>query len=136
SGRVEYVRTLAFTWWDAGRAVAVFWAGFARLALVLLGHAWGLVRFGFVLAGRALREMVASPAAALDWTARRYFKPGVPWVAFLLSLGWSALEACGFTFTLRPTLREVLPDHTDTAPKHAQGPQIRYALLILLVADR
>lgn len=134
SARIEYVRTLAFTWWDAGRAVAVFWAGFARLAVVLLGHAWGLVRFGFVLAGRALREMVASPAAALDWTARRYFKPGVPWVAFLLILAWSALEAGVFTFTLRPTLSEVLHDLTGTAPNPALVTPILYALLFMLIA--
>ncbi|HEY8470358.1 MAG TPA: hypothetical protein VIL18_11980 [Longimicrobiales bacterium] len=134
SGRIAYLRALAFGWWDAGRAVWIYWVGFVRLGVVLVGHLWGLVRFGFILAGRALREMVASPFAALDWTARRYFKPGVPWVAFLMILAWSALEAGVFTFTLRPTLTEVLHDLTGTPPNPMVLTPILYALLFMLIA--
>ena len=30
--------------------------------------------------------MVRSPFSLLDWTTRRYFQPGVPWIAFLVLL--------------------------------------------------
>jgi hypothetical protein len=45
----------------------------------------------------------------LDATSRR---PGVPWVAVVLLIVWSAVEATIFTFTLRPTMSELLSDLT------------------------
>ena len=46
--------------------------------------------------------------AMVDATSRR---PGVPW-ALLLLMVWSAVEATIFTFTLRPTMSELLSDLT------------------------
>lgn len=134
SGRAAYIRTLAFGWWDAGRGVAVFWGGVARFLLVAVGLLWSTVRYLFVLAGKIIGQLFATPAAALDWTARRYFKPGVPWVAFVLILGWSALEALVFTFTLRPTMYEVLYDLTGAPPNPAFMTPILFMLLFLLIA--
>ncbi len=134
SGRTVYVRTVAFAWWDAGRGVSLYWAGLARLALVVVGLVWGALRFSVVLVGKLIRSLFATPAAALDWTARRYFKPGVPWVAFVLILGWSALEGAVFTFTLRPTMSEVLYDLTGSPPNPALLTPILFMLLFLLIA--
>ena len=39
-----------------------------------------------------------------------------PWLAFLLLLLWSAIEATIFTFTLRPTMNELLADLTGFEP--------------------
>ncbi len=46
--------------------------------------------------------------AMLDATSRR---PGVPW-AFVLLIVWCAVEGTIFTFTLRPTMSELLSDLT------------------------
>ncbi|MEJ2679614.1 MAG: hypothetical protein P8174_11150, partial [Gemmatimonadota bacterium] len=62
------------------------------------------------------------------------FKPGVPWVAFVLILGWSALEGAVFTFTLRPTISEVLYDLTGAPPNPAVLTPILFMLLFLLIA--
>ncbi|HEX7050410.1 MAG TPA: hypothetical protein VF188_09435 [Longimicrobiales bacterium] len=132
--RGEYLRTLALTWWDAGRTVWLFWVGFARLTIVLLGWVWGTLRYGTLLLIRIARELVASPFAALDWTSRRYFKPGVPWLAFLLTVLWSAIEASIFTFTLRPTLSEVFYDLTGTATHPAVITPILFLFLFMLIA--
>ncbi|MEJ2677530.1 MAG: hypothetical protein P8174_00480 [Gemmatimonadota bacterium] len=134
SGRTTYVRSVAFTWWDAGRGVSLYWAGLARLALVLVGLVWGGLRFVVVLIGKLIKSLFATPAAALDWTARRYFKPGVPWLAFVLILGWSALEGAVFTFTLRPTISEVLYDLTGAPPNPALLTPILFMLLFMLIA--
>src|SRR3989441_9549284 len=56
-----------------------------------------------------LKGAVTSPLAMLDATSRR---PGVPWPAFFMLLVWSAVEATIFTFTLRPTMSELLADLT------------------------
>jgi len=47
--------------------------------------------------------------AMLDATSRR---PGVPWVALVLLIVWCGIEATIFTFTLRPTMSELLSDLT------------------------
>jgi len=134
SGRVAYIRSMAFAWWDAGRGVALYWAGLVRLGLVVVNLAWALLRYTVVLLGKLVRSAFTAPAAALDWTARRYFKPGVPWVAFVLTLAWSALEGIVFTFTLRPTIYEVLYDLTGAPPSDAFLTPILFLLLFLLIA--
>ncbi|HEX6939721.1 MAG TPA: hypothetical protein VF158_09945 [Longimicrobiales bacterium] len=134
AGRGQYLRTLALAWWDAGRTVWLFWVGFGRLGLVLLGWIWSSIRHGAALVLHVVRQLLASPFAALDWTSRRYFKPGVPWLAFLLTLIWSAVEATIFTFTLQPTLTEVFYDLTGTAANPAVVAPVLFLFLFLLVS--
>ena len=134
SGRGAYLRTVAFSWWDAGRGVAVYWAGVARFVLLAAGLLWSGVRYAVVVLLRVARSVFSTPAAALDWTAKRYFKPGVPWLAFVLILAWAALEAAIFTFTLRPTMYEVLYDITGAPPSTVLLSGILYAFLFLLIA--
>lgn len=134
SERGPYLRTLAFSWWDVGRGIAVYWAGVAKFVLLAGGLAWAGIRYAVAVTLRVARSLITTPAAALDWTAQRYFKPGVPWLAFVLILAWSALEAGVFTFTLRPTLFEVLYDLTGAPPSIGVLTGILYALLFLLIA--
>ena len=134
SGRGDYLRTLAFSWWDAGRGVAVFWAGIVRFLLMAGGLVWAGIRYAFAVVLRVIKSLFTAPAAAMDWTARSYFKPGVPWLAFVLIIGWSALEAGVFTFTLRPTMYEVLYDLTGAPPNAVVLTSVLYALLFLLIA--
>lgn len=134
SGRGAYVRTLAFSWWDAGRGIAVYWAGLVKFVLLAAGLLWSGVRYSVVVVLRVAGSLFTTPAAALDWTAKRYFKPGVPWLAFVLILGWAALEAAIFTFTLRPTMYEVLYDITGAPPSTLLLSGILYAFLFLLIA--
>jgi len=112
SGRGGFLTVLLLSWWDAGRMIWFYWAGLVRLAVVLLGWIWNLVRLAGSLVWRLLKFLVTRPFALLDWGTRQYFQPGVPWVAFLFLLLWSALEATIFTFTLRPTVTELLADIT------------------------
>jgi len=134
AGRGRYLQTLILAWWDAMRTVWLFWVGLIRLCIVCLGWIWGAIRHGGALLFHILRQVLASPFAALDWTARRYFKPGVPWLAFLLTLLWSAVEATIFTFTLQPTLSEVFYDLTGTAANPAIVGPLLFLFLFLLVS--
>jgi hypothetical protein len=112
SGRGAFLGALLMAWWDAGRMTWFFWAGLARFLFVLVGWVWGLIRLAGALLMRLVRFLFTRPFALLDWATKQYFQPGVPWLAFLFILFWSALEATIFTFTLRPTLSEVLADLT------------------------
>ena len=112
SGRGGFLTVLLLSWWDAGRMIWFYWAGLVRVGVVLLGWIWNLLKLAASLLWRLLRFLVTRPFALLDWGTRQYFQPGVPWVAFLFLLLWSALEATIFTFTLKPTIAELLADIT------------------------
>ena len=112
SGRGAFLTVLLMSWWDAGRMMWFYWAGLVRLVVVLLGWIWNLLKLVGSLLWRLLKFIVTRPFALLDWTTRQYFQPGVPWLAFLFILFWSALEATIFTYTLRPTIMELLADIT------------------------
>ena len=119
ANRVRFVTTMAFGWWDLGRSIWFFWVGVVRVLVLLVGWVWGLLRMAWRFVIHALRTMIESPFVVLDWTSRRYFQPGVPWIAFLLILGWSALEGTIFTYTLQPTMMEVLSNITGFDPNPA-----------------
>jgi hypothetical protein len=63
---------------------------------------------------------------------KSYSQPGVPWIAFLMLIFWCFLEAVIFTFTLFPTVSEVLADLGG-----AEAPQyvvpILYLFLLMLI---
>jgi hypothetical protein len=100
---------LLMSWWDGGRMAWFYWAGIVRFLVMIVGWAWGLLKLGVQLVWGTMKGAVTSPLAMLDATSRR---PGVPWPAFFLLVVWSAIEATIFTFTLRPTMAELLADLT------------------------
>jgi len=109
SGRGRFLAAILMCWWDAVRMAWFYWFGLVRFLLVFVGWIWGLLRLGVSLMWRTLKNLVTSPFALLDSTSRQ---PGVPWIAFVLLVFWSAIEATIFTFTLRPTMAELLADLT------------------------
>lgn len=110
SNRGHFLISLVGVWWEAGRSIWLFWVGFVRFLWVLVGWAWGLFRLSIELFFKGLRRAFVTPFAMMDWMGRKYFKPGVPWIAFVMTLAWSALEALIFTFTLLPTVTEIFYD--------------------------
>lgn len=106
---VTLLQSVLMAWWDALRMVWFYWAGLAKFLLLLVGWLWGLLKLGVQIVWGTLKGAITSPLAMLDATSRR---PGVPWAAFVLLLIWSAVEATIFTFTLRPTMAELLADLT------------------------
>jgi len=100
---------ILMSWWDGLRMAWFYWAGLVRFLVVLVGWVWGMLKLGVQLVWGTLKGAVTSPLAMLDATSRR---PGVPWPAFFLLVVWSAIEATIFTFTLRPTMAELLTDLT------------------------
>jgi hypothetical protein len=133
SGRGGFITALLMSWWDAGRMVWFYWAGMVRVAVALVGWLWGLLRFSVQMIAKSIVGFFQSPLALLDWTSRKYFKPGVPWLAFLLLLLWSGVEGTIFTFTLMPTLSEMLAGLTGLEPNpRVMGPLLWVFLFMLI----
>jgi hypothetical protein len=133
SRRGRFVTTLTITWWDAGRSIWLYWAGLVRVGVVLVGWIWELLRVAARLVAEAVKGVLRSPLTAMDWTTRNYFKPGVPWVAFLALLLWCAVEATIFMYTLSPTLTEVLAGITGFEPNPVLMAPILWIFLFLLI---
>ena len=112
SARGSFLTSMLSAWWDAGRTIWFFWAGMVRLGVVLVGWIKNLISLSFSI----LKSAFQSPLNFLDWTSRNYFKPGVPWIAFLGLMVWGVIEALIFTYTLRPTMTEVLAGITGFEP--------------------
>ncbi len=112
SARGSFLTSMLSAWWDAGRTIWFFWAGMVRVGVVLVGWIKNLISLSFSI----LKSAFQSPLNFLDWTSRNYFKPGVPWVAFLGLMVWGVIEALIFTYTLRPTMTEVLAGITGFEP--------------------
>jgi hypothetical protein len=133
SGRGYFLTALLMSWWDVGRMAWFYWAGMARFLVVCIGWFFSGIKAFFRLLWSAIKGAMESPFALLDWTSRRYFKPGVPWLAFLLLLLWSVIEATIFTFTLRPTMNELLSDLTGFTPNPIMLSTLLFMFLFFLV---
>lgn len=108
SGRVDLVKLVLLAWWDAALAIWMYWVGLGRFAAVIVGWALTLARLALKLAAETVRQIVMLPFTMTGRMTQSYFQPGVPWIAFLLLVFWCLLEAMIFTYTLLPTVTEVL----------------------------
>jgi hypothetical protein len=133
SNRREFLIALVMLWWETGRSIWLFWVGVARFVWEMVGWAWGLLRLAAELAFKSLRLVAGTPFAFMDWLGRKYFKPGVPWLAFLLTIAWCALEALIFTYTLLPTVGEVFFDLAGIEARQIMAP-ILFMFLFVVIA--
>jgi len=132
SGRVKFITLILLGWWDALRAVWLFWVGLIRAAAVSVGWCFALGRLALKLSIEAVRQIIFLPFAMTGRMTQSYFQPGVPWVAFLLLIFWCMLEALIFTYTLFPTVSELLADIVGVEASRFTGP-VLYAFLVLLI---
>src|SRR6266403_330018 len=106
SGRAQFIPTMMLTWWDAVRAVWLYWVGMFRLVGVALG--W-VVTFGTFVAKLVLeviRQIALMPFTMTGRMTQSYFTPGVPWIAFVMLIFWCALEAAIFSYTLMDAVQK------------------------------
>lgn len=132
SHRVTFCTALLLAWWDAARAVWLYWVGLVRVVVIALGWLFAFVRFGVRFVGEVLRQIVLAPFALTGRMTQSYFQPGVPWVAFLMLVFWCLLEAVIFTYTLYPTVSEVLADLVAAEPPPLTG-TVLYLFLFTLI---
>src|SRR5688572_7364931 len=133
SARLQFVSALLLTWWDAARAVWLYWVGLVRLVAVVLG--WLTVLAGFTRRTviHAVRHLISMPFLMNGRVSDRYFQPGVPWIAFVGLLLWSFLEAAVLAHVLFPPITEILTDLAETqAFIHVVGPTLFVSLFILI----
>jgi hypothetical protein len=132
SGRIELLRMLLLGWWDTAFAMWMYWVGLGRFVIVVAGWLFTLGRLALNLAAEAMKQLVLLPFKMTGQMTQTYFQPGVPWIAFLLLIFWCVLESTIFTYTLMPTVTEVLAGITGSDPSVMTG-TILYMFLLLLI---
>ncbi len=135
SKRIHFAQKMLFAWWDAARAVMLYWVGIVRFVWVAVGWILTLIRLALRLVMETLRQIVVAPFSMTGRLSRSYFQPGVPWVAFLMLVFWCALEATIFTYTLFPTVSEVLGDLVGVDLPGYSGTVLFLFLLMLILGS-
>jgi len=133
ASRVRYVSMMLLAWWDAARAVWLYWVGVGRVAAVAVGWAVSLVALAMRLVVSSVRQMVSIPLTMSGRVTQTYFQPGVPWVAFVMLLCWCVLEATVFTYTMIPTVSVVLSDLAGETEPARVTTGLLFVFLLLMV---
>ena len=135
SHRREFLTALVMLWWEVGRSIWLFWVGFIRFAWMLVGWTWGLLKLSLSLSFKAIRFVFLTPFAFMDWLGRKYFKPGVPWFAFVLTIAWCALESVIFTYALLPLVSEVFYDLSGVEARNVIAPILFFFLFAVITGS-
>ena len=135
SGRREFLTALVMLWWEVGRSIWLYWVGFVRFFWMLVGWIWGLVKLSLSLFVKAIRYVFLTPFAFMDWLGRKYFKPGVPWFAFLLTIAWCALESLIFTYALLPLVSDVFYDLSGVEARNVIAPILFFFLFAVITGS-
>lgn len=130
TGRSRFVSAVLLAWWDAAFAVWLYWVGLARAAMVTAGWLLALSNLAVQLGVALVRHVGGAPFAM----TRGYVTPGFHWVAFAVLLLWCVLEAAVFTYTLMPTVVEVLADIVGSDDVSRLAAPVLYLLLLMLIA--
>src|SRR3989442_4290783 len=108
ASRTRFGSLLLLAWWDAGRVVWMYWVGIVRLSGVAVGWALAMTYLGVRLLAGFLRETITVPFTMTRSVTQRYFRPGVPWVAFMTLIVWCLLEAGVLAYAARATMTGVI----------------------------
>ncbi len=135
SGRLQFISMMLLAWWDAARAVWLYWIGLFRVAGVILGWVFAVARLAVKLLVESCKQILLLPFTMTGKMTQSYFQPGVPWIAFIMLIFWSLLEATIFTYTLTPTVSEVLADLVGAEAPPSMGVVLYFFLLLLILGS-
>ncbi|HDZ26120.1 hypothetical protein LCGC14_1389110 [marine sediment metagenome] len=136
SNRIKFITTLLLSWWDGARAVWLFWVGLFRLLVVLIGWLFSILRLIVKFIVEAIKQIVVAPFTMTGKMTKSFFRPGIPWVAFVTLIFWCMLEAVIFAYVLFPTISEVLMDIVGTdKPSPLVMPLLFVFLLFIIMGS-
>src|SRR2546422_1541889 len=134
AARTRFGSLLLLAWWDAGRVVWMYWVGIVRLSGVAVGWTLAMSYLSLRLVAGFLRETVTVPFTMTRSVTQRYFRPGVPWVAFMTLIVWCLLEAGVLAYAARSTMTGVIAGVLGPEDVGRFAAPILYVFLFVLVA--
>jgi len=133
SKRINFITSLLLSWWDGARAVWLFWTGLFRLIVVLVGWLFSILRLILKFIIEFIKQIVTAPFTMTGRMTKSFFRPGVPWVAFVSLVFWCMLEAVIFAYVLFPTISEVLMDIVGSDKSSPMVMPLLYVFLLIII---
>ena len=133
SKRINFITTLLLSWWDGARAVWLYWTGLFRLLVVLIGWLFSILRLILKFIVEFIKQIVTAPFTMTGRMTKSFFRPGVPWVAFVSLVFWCMLEAVIFAYVLFPTISEVLMDIVGSDKSSPLVMPMLYVFLLVII---
>ena len=106
--RTQFLSAIVITWWDMGRAIFSFWAGLVKFIFYFFGWIFNFLRLMIYAIWFLIQDIVLSPFRMARDVGQGYFRPGIPWIAVIMTILWSLLEATVFTYVMTPLVKDVL----------------------------
>ncbi len=106
--RTQLLSAIVITWWDLGRSIFSFWAGLVKFIFYLTGWIFNFVRLMLYAIWFLIQDIILSPFRVARDVGQGYFRPGIPWIAVIMTILWSLLEATVFTYVMTPLVKDVL----------------------------
>ena len=113
SQRTQFVATLLINWWDGGKSVLLYWSGVLRFLFLSVGWLYGAFQIIIMGLFQTFRDIIFSPLAIVLGILKGYSRPGIPWIAVLITLFWILLESVLFAFVLTPQMVEIIEGLTN-----------------------
>ncbi len=114
SQRTQFVATLLINWWDGGKSIFFYWSGVLRFLFLSVGWIYGAFQLIIMGLFQTLKDIVFSPLTIIVGMMKGYSRPGIPWIAVLITIFWILLESVLFSFVLTPTMMEIIEGLTNT----------------------
>ena len=133
--RIKFLSTMALAWWDILTSIWNYWVGSFRLILLSIGWLWELIKITLGALVIGLWRAISLPFKGVSEMAKKYSEGGVPWVAVTITLLWCVLEAVIFTYTLLPTISEILADVTGIENQFFIVPFLWLFLFLLITGS-
>ena len=135
SGRIDFIKMILMAWWDVAMVVWLYWVGLGRVLAVTLGWIFTIGRLAFQMVIEIFRQILILPFSKTGQMSQKFFQPGVPWIAFFMLIFWGLLEGVIFTYTLFPTVTEVLGGIVGTQAPALTGTFLFIFLTFLILGS-
>src|SRR3989441_12622198 len=112
----------------------MYWVGIVRLSGVAVGWTLAMSYLSLRLVAGFLRETITVPFTMTRSVTQRYFRPGVPWVAFMTLIVWCLLAAGVLASAARAPMTGVIATVLGAEDVGRFAAPILYGFLFVLVA--
>ena len=133
SNRLHFLGAITMNWWDMLKGFWLFGGGVVRILYLVFGWLVAIVKMSLKVVAVLARELLFFPFRVGTEVSNKYFQPGVPWLAVILTLFWSLLEAVVFTYILLPTMSDLLGSIVGVGGAPTLLPPILFLILFLLI---
>ena len=110
--RSQFMTHFFVTWWELGRSILSFWGGSLRFVYICFGALFEMVKMVIAAVVIFIQDVLLVPFRVVRNIGENVLNPGVPWIAVMLTLFWSLIEAVIMTYVMRQTVIDTLSNIT------------------------